>query len=54
MTIFPMTTLARAPLTTGARNPLSARPELDGTAQRQAAGRFPETIYRRTARASRF
>jgi hypothetical protein len=46
MTIFPMTTLVREPLTTGARNPLAARPGLDGTAPRLASGRFPATIYR--------
>jgi hypothetical protein len=53
MTIFPMTTHVREPLTTGARNPLPARPGLDGTAPRQATGRFPATIYRRPAGAAR-
>lgn len=49
MTIFPMKTLAREPMTTGARNPLPARLGPDGTAPRLASGRFPATIYRRTA-----
>ncbi|MBB1249773.1 MULTISPECIES: hypothetical protein [unclassified Rhizobium] len=53
MTIFPMTTHVRAPLTTGARNPLPARPGLDGSEPRQASGRFPATIYRQPASAAR-